>query len=248
MTKLLINLTQVWGKVDLSDCEKSVFLNFHEFFTRKLKEGSRNFDNSISSLSSPCDGILGEFGEIKDRRLIQAKGRTYTLFDFLGRDDKLCSYFPIGSKFVTLRIKPNFYHRVHSPGKLKPESYNFIPGELWNVNKVTLDRIDNLFCKNERLIIKLHDSQEKPLAICFVGSVLVGSIFCSIVDKTFDSVSQQQSSYIDRKAFLNAGDEIGMFHYGSTIIMILDGSYQLTLNHSDKGNFIKAGQVIGKKL
>lgn len=152
LTSCLRCITQsVWGDIDLSDSQTQVFVSFHDLFTRKLKDGSRDFQLNVArSFVSPCDAILGEFGEINNETLIQTKGSVYSLKDFLANDREYYTPFLDGAKFVTLRIKPNFYHRAHSPTTSYIDGINFIPGDLWNIDESTLQKIPKLFVKNER--------------------------------------------------------------------------------------------------
>ena len=51
---------------------------------------------------SPCDGIVGEMGQVSEGSVLQAKGFPYTLMDLLG-DEELVRNYSSGS-FVTLRL------------------------------------------------------------------------------------------------------------------------------------------------
>ncbi|KAL0577096.1 phosphatidylserine decarboxylase 1 [Marasmius crinis-equi] len=53
-----------------------------EFFYRKLKDGARPVDDAV--LVSPADGRVLHFGEVKDLRVEQVKGITYSLDALLG--------------------------------------------------------------------------------------------------------------------------------------------------------------------
>jgi len=247
LTSSLIYLTQrLWGNIDLSESEKKEFNTFHEFFTRKLKSGSRDFLlNSTDILVSPCDAILGEFGDINEETMIQAKSHEYSMKEFLGNDPHYFESLLEGSKFVTLRIKPTFYHRAHAPIEAFLQNIKFIPGDLWNVDESTVSRVPNLFVKNERLLLKLS-AKHSNFVLAFVGSVLVGSIHCNITDKTYTSLSVSEDASFDDPVKIGKGDEIGMFHYGSTIILVLDENYEILLSDNQRGNFIKAGTPLCK--
>ena len=67
-----------------SDIEK--YSSYNDFFTRKLKYGSRIIDNVNTSFISPVDGEIVDHGLIEERQLIQAKKFNYSLEDLIGRD------------------------------------------------------------------------------------------------------------------------------------------------------------------
>jgi phosphatidylserine decarboxylase len=58
------------------------YASLGEFFYRKLKAGTRPVDNA--TLVSPADGKVLHFGTIKNRRVEQVKGITYSLDALLG--------------------------------------------------------------------------------------------------------------------------------------------------------------------
>ena len=56
---------------------------FNEFFTRELKAGARPIDPGQDTVASPVDGTVSECGAIDGERLLQAKGREYSLGELL---------------------------------------------------------------------------------------------------------------------------------------------------------------------
>ena len=59
----------IWGlftELDLSDAEKTRFRSLQEFFTRQLKDGARRVDPDPDIVVSPCDGVVGEMGRVKE--------------------------------------------------------------------------------------------------------------------------------------------------------------------------------------
>jgi len=57
-------------------------------------------------------------------------------------------------KFVTLRLTSRMYHRFHAPHDCHIERVTLIHGDAWNVNPIALKRVERLFCKNERAVIR----------------------------------------------------------------------------------------------
>ena len=103
-------------------------------------------------MASPCDAIVGAFGRIADTELFQIKGAPYSLLDLLG-DPALVERHRNG-RFVTLRLTSSMYHRFHAPHDCRIERVTFIHGDVWNVNPIALKRVERLFCKNERAVLR----------------------------------------------------------------------------------------------
>jgi phosphatidylserine decarboxylase len=74
------------------------YVSFNAWFTRALKPGVRVFDPDPNAFLSPCDGKISETGSLKENRILQAKGKDYSLEDLLA-NDPVCQqltggYFP----------------------------------------------------------------------------------------------------------------------------------------------------------
>jgi len=56
---------------------------FNEFFTRALKPGVRSIAADPDAIACPVDGVISEAGKIDGERLLQAKGRSFSLTELL---------------------------------------------------------------------------------------------------------------------------------------------------------------------
>jgi len=67
--------------VDVSEAERTIddYPTFTDFFTRRLKPGSRPIAAGELLPVSPVDGTIGELGDIVESKLLQAKGKHYTV-------------------------------------------------------------------------------------------------------------------------------------------------------------------------
>ena len=63
--------------------------SFNAFFTRQLKPDIRNFSQDRNCISSPVDGEISQVGSIKTGKIFQAKGRFFSLLEFLGGEKDL---------------------------------------------------------------------------------------------------------------------------------------------------------------
>ncbi|HXX50945.1 MAG TPA: phosphatidylserine decarboxylase, partial [Xanthobacteraceae bacterium] len=151
---LSIATWRLFSDLDLSEAKKSRFASLHDCFIRELKHGARPIDAYPGILVSPCDAVVGACGSIAGAELFQAKGFPYTLQD-LFCDPKLADEYRDG-RYVTLRLKSSMYHRFHAPHDGRIERVTYISGDTWNVNPIALQRIERLFCKNERAIVRLR--------------------------------------------------------------------------------------------
>src|SRR5580704_15045497 len=168
----------IWGlftELDLSDAGKTRYRSLQEFFTRELKQGARRVDPDPDIVVSPCDGIVGEMGEVREGAVLQAKGFPYTLMDLLGDPELVSNY--LDGTFVTLRLTSGMYHRFHAPHDCHVERVTYVSGDTWNVNPIALKRVERLFCKNERAVLRTTLSATgDSVTLALVAAVLVASI------------------------------------------------------------------------
>ncbi len=100
-------------KIDLEAAELPIeaYPSVGKFFTRKLKPGLR--PQGVGMVTHPADSRISQTGIISQGQLIQAKGKTYAVQDFLQNPEALQIYG--GGFFTTYYLCPTDYHRVHSP-------------------------------------------------------------------------------------------------------------------------------------
>src|SRR3979409_292901 len=173
---------------DLSPARKTSFKSLHDCFPRELRPGLRPPDPDPSILVSPCDAIIGAHGAIEDGKLFQVKGAPYSLMDLLG-DPALVEAHRNG-RFITLRLTSSMYHRFHAPHDSRIEQVTFISGDTWNVNPIALKRIEKLFCKNERAVIRTRLQGGELLTLVPVAAILVASIRLHFLDLLLNAASR----------------------------------------------------------
>lgn len=197
------------------------YRSFDDFFTRKLKDGLRA---AKSNFVHPCDGVLSQKGPVAAGDLIQAKGWTYPLAEFLG-DERWAKNYEGGS-FATYYLCPSDYHRVHSPRSGSLVSARHIPGLLWPVNEWSVNNIRRLFNLNERVVLNFV-SPQGPFSVVFVGAANVGHMTITL-DPSIISNRWMWHAPTDRQYTpplpVKAGEELGIFHLGSTVVCLFDKS------------------------
>src|SRR5215471_4084104 len=144
LARLSIAIWRRFSDLDLTDSRTDRFRSLHACFTRELKPGARPIDDDPGVLTSPCDGIVIACGCIEEGRLIQVKGSSYALGDLVMDPGVVERYR--GGQYVTLRLTPSMYHRFHAPYDCVVDQVTYVPGETWNVNPITLNRIPKVFC------------------------------------------------------------------------------------------------------
>ena len=227
--------------VDLSDARKSEFSSLHDAFIRELREGARPVDERPEVLASPCDAIVGACGRIERGILYQAKGFPYRLEDLL-IDPALVAQHE-GGQYITLRLTAGMYHRFHAPQDLTVHHITYVSGDTWNVNPIALKRVERLFCRNERAVIRatLRESGE-ALTIVPVAAILVASLRLSFADAHLH-LRYQGPNEIPCHASLARGQEMGWFEHGSTIILFLPPSFSLAPG-IETGVRVRMGQAL----
>src|SRR5262249_8811178 len=149
---LSIAAWRLFADLRLEEAKKERFASLHDCFIRELKAGVRPVCGDPEVLTSPCDAIVGASGKLDRIQLLQAKGFPYTLYDLLG-DAALVNAYRDGT-YATLRITSSMYHRFHAPHDCRVEQVTYFSGDTWNVNPIALRRVEKLFCKNERAMIR----------------------------------------------------------------------------------------------
>jgi phosphatidylserine decarboxylase len=239
--RLSIGVWRCFTDLDLSDAKKQHFDSLHDCFTRELIDGARPIDTRPDVISSPCDAIIGACGAIDGDTLIQAKGLSYSLHELCGPTQDMRP-FHRGS-YVTLRLTSAMYHRFHAPHNGQVEHVTYISGDTWNVNPIALKRIEKLFCRNERAVIRmrLKDSHH-VITLVPVAAILVASIRLHFLDVLLH-LKWPGPSEIACSQAVAKGQEMGWFEHGSTIIFLAPKGFALADGISC-GTRVRMGQAL----
>jgi phosphatidylserine decarboxylase len=144
---------------------------------------------------------------------------------------------------VTLRLTAGMYHRFHAPHDCRVESVTHISGDTWNVNPIALRRIERLFCKNERAVIRMVLSGATyPVTLVPVAAILVAGIRLRFLDDGLrPGENGRQTSPCSVP--LRKGEEMGWFEHGSTIIVFAPDGFRLC-DGVTTGTTIRMGQPL----
>ncbi len=240
-------------KLNMAESEYplSHYKNIGELFIRRFKPGARIIDNA--EVVSPVDGVLSQTGTFDDGKqtLIQTKGKFYELKDLL-RDDEMAARFD-GGAFATIYLAPFNYHRIHCPVKGDLVDASYCPGTLWPVNPGSVERVEGLFCINERLTSRIRLEDGSEILVVKVGATNVGRIGVVYSDELLVNAGKLDRSKkrLDwqpaRNFHFEKGDELGRFEMGSTVILIVDKKIRERhpdLFKSRLGKAVKVGEAL----
>jgi phosphatidylserine decarboxylase len=241
LARASIAVWRLFADLDLRDAKQQSFKSLHACFTRELKPGARCVDTDPGVLTSPCDGIVGACGTIDGTNLLQAKGFAYALRDLL-HDPALVDTYRDGC-YVTLRLTSSMYHRFHAPHDGMVEHVTYISGDTWNVNPIALRRVEELFCKNERAVIRTRLGGSGHLVTLVpVAAILVASIRLHFLDVTMN-MNYRGAAEINCSAPMRKGEELGWFEHGSTIIVFAPPGFRLC-DDIREGTILQMGRAL----
>jgi phosphatidylserine decarboxylase len=225
---------------NLSEIEKPLneYKSLNDFFTRKLKENARKIDEHL--LVSPCDGRVATLGIVSDT-LDCIKGRSYDFSLFLtGLPKENFQDYRSSLKqspenelfYITLYLAPGDYHRFHSSADWEITYRRHLYGYLLGVFKQNLWRRSDVFTVNERVAYfgkwKFGAFHYVAVAAFNVGDISVG---CDPSLKTNKSTFDGPYDTFDQKTLsccVPKGSEFGVFHAGSTIVLIFEAPKNFT--------------------
>ena len=234
--------------VDMSQAVESeaiAYKDFNSFFTRALRDGTRPLATEPGAILCPVDGQVSQLGKIEGEQIFQAKGHDYSLTTLLGGSATLANHF-IDGRFCTIYLSPRDYHRIHMPvaGNLREMTY--VPGKLFSVNHLTVAMVPGLFARNER-VINIFDTALGPVAMVMVGAINVGSMETSWHGCVTPPYGQEITTwrYDKQTVQLNAGNEMGRFNMGSTVILLFAKDAMHWQADKAADNMVQMGQLLG---
>ena len=237
---LSIAMWRLFCDVDLSDARKSSFASMRDCFTRELREGARPIDPDHGVLVSPCDAIVGAAGTVVENELLQVKGAPYTLEELLC-DCELAALYRNG-RYATLRLTAGMYHRFHAPHDCRVDQVTHIAGDAWNVNPSALKRVEKIYCKNERAVLRLDLGGGQIVTLVAVAAILVADVRLRFLDIPVEGRDRDWTARpLDVR--LAKGEEMGWFEQGSTIIALAPDGFSLC-DTIQPGHRIRMGEPL----
>jgi phosphatidylserine decarboxylase len=232
-------------RIEVDEAEHAIgeYPTLASFFTRRLREGSRPVAPGEQVVVSPVDARVAAVGLAEKGRMIQAKGRDYSVAALL--DDPVEARAFEGGPYLTLYLSPRDYHRIHAPVAGVVEGYAYIPGKLFPVNPPAVRAIPNLFCVNERLISYLR-SPTGRVAVVKVGATCVGRIRAAYDDVVTRRGGGARSMKYGEPIPIEKGAELGVFETGSTVILLFEPESVELDERLIEGARVRMGEAIAR--
>lgn len=153
-------------------------------------------------------------------------------------DPALCEAFRDGT-YVTLRLTSAMYHHFHAPHDCAVEAVRYFPGDAWNVNPAALKRVEALFCKNERAVLKARlEPGGDVVALVPIAAILVAGLRFRFLD-----LDRGSTCLVACDARLRKGEEMGWFEHGSTIVVLAPAGFRLC-DSVAAGRRIRMGEAL----
>ena len=217
------------------------YATFNEFFTRALKPHCRPVA-ADPAIGSPVDGTVSECGLIDGDRLLQAKGRYYSLSELTARQPWTERFE--GGSFATIYLAPFNYHRIHMPLRGELLDTVYVPGRLFSVNGATARAVPRLFARNERIVMRFATAAG-DLALVMVGALNVGSMATVWAGDSTPARRRLVTRLPSVRLALGKGAELGRFNMGSTVILLFEPKRAGWDERLGAGRRVQVGQAIG---
>lgn len=158
--------------------------------------------------------------------------------------------------FCVLYLAPGDYHRFHSPVPWIVEMRRHFRGELYSVSPYVARRLPNLFLLNERVAL-LGRWRHGFFSMTPIGATNVGSIQVYFdrslrtnqyneraLAGTYAQATYHAASRLLGGQPLAAGDEMGAFMLGSTIVLVFEAPNNFCFM-CKPGDKVRVGQALG---
>lgn len=234
-------------RLDMSEFKSpSEYESLNALFTRAFVQ-PRPIDEDENIIISPADSFVTACGKNDDGLSYQIKGFSYSLKNMLKFcDEKMVDSLKDG-KYINFYLSPKDYHRYHAPCDLRILKAVHIPGYLFPVNFRALNSVDNLFVKNERVILECKTKDDKNVYLVYVGALNVGQMVFTFEPRIeTNSDNSHESIYEYEDLEVKKGDMMGYFKMGSTVLLIAQKD---TINIENIENCkVRYGQKIARFL
>ena len=192
-------------QADEAEKPLSEYSSFNEFFTRRLKPGSRTAGDGVVS---PADGRLMLYLAADAESPFPLKGATRSLRTVFDGNAPNGLY-----DIAVVRLAPVDYHRFHFPCDCRtPEPVRVVPGKYHSVNPIALLRYPDVYADNERQIVAC-DAEFGRFWLVDVGAFGVGTIVQTYSGGTHAT-----------------GDEKGYFKFGGSTVILVARAGALTFD------------------
>jgi phosphatidylserine decarboxylase len=198
----------------------ATYQSFQDFFTRVFKEPIKIESDAVW----PCEGLLCEYGVVKETKLVNVKGQQRHLRSIFGA---LGNSIPNDYYFSNIFLHNNNYHRIHSPVDGTVTRIEHIPGDLVVLRPWVYKNDPSLpALRNERINVDIKSARGDHWFLSIVGGPAVGTII--------------MSQGLDIGTIVSIGEELGTFLLGSTCCI----ASPLPVKSASVGQQVTVGQPL----
>lgn len=214
------------------------YANVGELFTRRLKPDARPLGRGVLH---PADAVILQAGQI-GATLVQAKGIDYSLSQLLASEAEAAEFQD--GLFLSYYLCPTDYHRVHASFQGRLLNTRHMPGEFWPVNSWSVSKIESLYAINERVAMSFAAKEGRWTAV-MIAATNVGNIsatLCPELSTRPRGKNRSLKNFPGADREVAAGDEIGIFRMGSSVVLLLDAQLCRSMDLTQE----KVQALIGK--
>lgn len=185
-----------------SDIEK--FDTFEDFFIRKVRPEYRPIykQDDGDFAVCPSDSRAVVYNSVSETKKLWIKGRHFNIGTLM--NDPVAAKTWANGQIASFRLAPQDYHRYHSPVQGEVESITALDGQYHEVDPMVLQSKVDVMAHNRRTVIVLRTKEFGRVLFVAIGAVDVGKIVITCKEGQM----------------LEKGDEIGIFRYGGSSIIL----------------------------
>ncbi|MHC4380042.1 MAG: archaetidylserine decarboxylase [Planctomycetota bacterium] len=191
------------------------YSHFLDLFTRALPKDERPLPENSGWLS-PADGRLVAHSKVTSEGSWVIKGTPYSTAELLP-DGEMQGL--LGYQALQIYLSPKDYHRFHAPCDLEIQRAVVEPGDLQPVDPDLVRRSMRVLVTNRRILLHCRDAQGMPFALLYVGALNVGGMRFPFDPTLGQGPWVRTTRRFDPPPRLAAGDEMGRFEFGSTVVV-----------------------------
>jgi phosphatidylserine decarboxylase len=105
------------------------------------------------------------------------------------------------------------------------------------VNSIGENHVPDLFVKNQRVALTIDSPSVGPVVAVMVGAMIVGKITIAAIDSSETPLGIYR---FEPPLGVRRGDEMGVFHLGSTVVLLTGPGTSLSRAHGH----VKCGQSL----
>ena len=221
--------------IDMSQYEEKKYKSYNDFFTRRIKDGQRPFDDSKDVLMAPADSKLTYY-PINDDMILEIKDTKYQLKDLL-QDQQLANEYD-GGVCLVFRLAVDDYHRYSYVDDGQIVGHKKIKGIFHTVNPIAND-ICPIYKMNSREYCLVKNEKLGTVLMMEVGALMVGKI----------------RNYKKERCQVKRGEEKGRFEFGGSTIIVMTEPGKVIPDQDLRTNtrehaetLVKMGEHIGAQI